>query len=136
MIGIVLVTHGELAATLANTVELVIGTQEYLEPVCLNAFEGLEDLKAKVKEAIEKAGRASEGKGLVFTDMFGGSTTNVSMQFLSDKVEILTGVNLPMLLEALLLRSGIESAHALAKDVSEKAKKSIIPISEIHKSCQ
>ncbi|MEI7904042.1 MAG: PTS sugar transporter subunit IIA [Candidatus Firestonebacteria bacterium] len=136
MIGIVIVTHGELAATLAKTVELVIGEQESLEPVCLNAFEGLEDLKAKVDGAIKAAGKNSDGRVLVFTDMFGGSTTNVSLQFLSEKVEILAGVNLPMLLEALLLRNGIESSHALAKDVSEKAKKSIIPLSEMHKPWQ
>ncbi len=136
MIGIVVVTHGDLACAMVKTVELVIGPQAALEPVCLNAFEGLDDLKAKVSEAIAKAGKESDGNVLIFTDMFGGSTTNVSLQFISEKVEILTGINLPMLLEALLLREALKDPRALAKDVSEKAKKSIIPMSEIQKTWQ
>ena len=68
--------------------------------------------------------------------MFGGSTTNVSLQFISEKVEILTGINLPMLLESLLLRESLRDPRALAKDVAEKAKKSIIPMSEIQKTWQ
>ena len=87
MIGIVVVTHGDLACAMVKTVELVIGPQAALEPVCLNAFEGLDDLKAKVSEAIAKAGKESGGNVLIFTDMFGGSTTNVSLQFISEKVE-------------------------------------------------
>jgi PTS system mannose-specific IIA component len=131
MIGIVIVTHSDLSTALIKTAEMIVGAQENLVAVCLNASEGLDDLKDKVKKAID-ATNSKEGV-LIFTDMFGGSTSIISSYFISKTVEVVTGVNLPMLLEAIISRTKIDNVKDLAKIIVEKSKKSIIAVSEIHK---
>lgn len=135
MVGIVIVTHSNLSESLIKTAEMIVGIQENLLAVSLDASEGLDDLKDKVKKAIDKVS-SSEGV-LIFTDMFGGSTSIVSSYFLpSGNIEVITGVNLPMLLESILARTKINDVKSLSKDIIEKGKKSIISISDIHKICQ
>jgi PTS system mannose-specific IIA component len=113
---------------------MIIGTQQKLAAVSLNASEGLDDLKEKVKQAIENV---NSDKGvLIFTDMYGGSTSIVSSYFLSETVDVLTGINLPMLLEAVLHRERSANVKQLAKLVVEKSRNSIVSMSELHKSCQ
>ncbi|MFH1824678.1 MAG: PTS sugar transporter subunit IIA [Candidatus Firestonebacteria bacterium] len=131
MIGIVVVTHGSLSETLIKTAEMIVGAQQNLIAVCFHSSEGLDDLKDKVKKAID-ATHSNEGV-IVFTDMFGGSTSIISSYFISKTVEVITGVNLPMLLETILSRENVDNIKDLVKLVIEKSKKSIIAISEIHK---
>ena len=134
MIGMVIVTHGNFSEALLKTAEMIIGPQEKVAAVALNASEGLEDLKAKIQVAVEKV-MCDKGV-IIFTDMFGGSPSNVSVGFLSDKVEVITGVNLPVLLESAMLRESAETLHKFAKEMLDKTKKTMVIMSEIHKTCR
>ncbi|MEI6846090.1 MAG: PTS mannose transporter subunit IID, partial [Candidatus Firestonebacteria bacterium] len=98
--------------------------------------EGLDDLKEKMKQAVEKL-NSPEGV-LILADMFGGSAANVSAGFLAvnNKVGVVTGVNLPMLLESMLSRVAYTDAKLLAKHIAEKSKGSIINMGDIHKLCR
>ena len=103
MVGIVIVTHGHLAEHFIKTSEMIMGKQENLIPVNLMPEDGLVDLRQKVLLAVEKV-RTPRGV-LILTDIFGGSPTNASTHLtLSNNVKVVTGINLPMLLEVLTNR--------------------------------
>lgn len=103
VIGLVLVSHGELAPTLLEVASQIIGPIEAAIPVAVARHESLADVEERVRDAIRKAHR---GHGvLVLADVFGGSATNVAVQLMGDLaselvVEVLAGVNLPMVLKA------------------------------------
>ena len=103
MIGILVVTHGNLAKELINTAELIVGKQEQVETLgfCLN--DSVIDLQQKIREKYEAL---DQGDGvLVLTDIFGGSPSNSVAIALRDKnYQCVTGVNLPMMIDALLSR--------------------------------
>ena len=103
MIGIVIVTHGKFGAELLKSAELIIGKQKNVVTLGLEHGDSIEDLQKQVKTAIEQL---DEGDGvLVLTDLFGGSPSNVAatnMEHLN--FYSLTGVNLPLLIEALSMR--------------------------------
>ncbi len=135
MIGIIIVSHGTLSEALLNTSEMILGKQEKITAIPLIASQGLDDLKAKLREAVEAL--ASKEGVLILADMFGGSAANVSAGFLASyKVEVLTGVNLPMLLEAMLSRAAYTEVKQLAKYLAEKSRGAIINIGDIHKTCR
>jgi PTS system mannose-specific IIA component len=96
MIGVVVATHGKLAEELIRTAETVVGKIELIEPVSIVATSP--DVRADLKAAIHKV---DQGQGvLLLTDIFGGSPTNLCLSFLTERqVEVVTGVNLPMLLQ-------------------------------------
>ena len=96
MIGIVVVTHGRLAEELVNAARQIVGEVPAIAAVSL----GWGDDVAAAREAIERGLAEAGGEALVLTDMFGGTPTNLSLPFLSEKVEIVTGVSLPMLIKA------------------------------------
>src|SRR5262245_26767933 len=103
MIGIVVVTHGSLAGELVNAARTIVGEVEGIRAVSI----GWASDPAAAREAIERAlQEVGAPEALVLTDMFGGTPTNLSLPFLSEKVEIVTGVNLPMLIKATSLREG------------------------------
>jgi len=108
MIGILVVTHGTLAQALVKTAELIIGKQKKVRAVVIKRFEGLEDLEKKIAGEVASL---NTGRGvLVLTDMSGGSTCLVSLALAKKySLAVVTGVNLPMLLEAVLHRD----RHAL-----------------------
>ncbi|MDR1298466.1 MAG: PTS sugar transporter subunit IIA [Deltaproteobacteria bacterium] len=125
MIGIVIVTHGQLGAELLRAAELMIGGQ----PKCQTVAIEMNISPDYLSDLIGKAVKLQEGgQGvLILTDMFGGTPSNISLSFHEDgKVEVLTGANLPMLLRALDLRetAGMTLAK-LAAAVTEYARKSI-----------
>lgn len=102
--GIVIVAHGHLAEHFIKTSEMITGKQEKLIPVSLMPEDGLGDLRKKVLSAVEHV-RTSHGV-LILTDIFCGSPTNASTPLtLSKDIKIVTGVNLPMLLEVLVNRT-------------------------------
>lgn len=123
MIGILLVTHGRLAEELRAAAITIQPGLERIVAVALEWSETGEDAREKIRKGL---GQAEEGDGVVIlTDMFGGTPTNLTLPFLSkDKVEIVTGVNLPMVLKcASLQRSGrpvTEVAH-VAKDRGQRS---------------
>jgi len=103
VIGIVVVTHGQLARELVAAAEMIIGEIPNVTAVSIGWHESPDDAQREIEEAI---GRADSGKGtVVLTDMFGGTPSNLSMTFLEKgRVEVVTGVNLPMLIRLASLR--------------------------------
>lgn len=98
LIGLVIVTHGKLAIELRNATEHVVGPQENMETVCIGPDDDMERRRDDIRAAIK---RVSGDKGaILLTDMFGGTPSNLAISMLSrDKVEVVAGVNLPMLIK-------------------------------------
>jgi PTS system mannose-specific IIA component len=98
MIGVVVVTHGQLATELLNAAETIVGDLPRFAAVSIGWHDDTEDARAEIEQAIA---RVEEGAGvLILTDMFGGTASNLAMSFLAPgKVEVITGVNLPMLIK-------------------------------------
>lgn len=132
MIGILVISHGRLAEELlaaARTIEPALLDQA--RSLTLEWNVELEEARADIGKAIEEL---DTGEGvIVLTDMFGGTPTNLSLGFLdSARSEVITGVNLPMLIKlATLRRLEGETLRTLAKVVAEKGQKSIYVVSEI-----
>ncbi len=141
MIGVVIVTHGGLATEFKKVAELIIGEQEQLTAVALGADESMESMKKRIGDAI--AG-AETGTGvLVLTDMFGGTPSNLSLPFHKEgKVEVVMGLNLPMLLKIASGRAEPDEPEPgkpiglaqLASMVSEYGKKNIQAATDILRS--
>jgi mannose PTS system EIIA component len=126
MIGIVVVTHGALAGELVNATRTIVGDIPAIAAVSI----GWTDDMGSAREAIERAmAEVGGGEVLILTDMFGGTPTNVSLPFLSPKVEIVTGVNLPMLIKLTTLREG--ELVEVARVIREQGKGAIYVASEI-----
>lgn len=104
MIGIIIITHGNLATEFKNTAQMIMGNIENIEAIDFLKKESVETLETKLKEKIAKF-KDAEGI-IIFTDIFGGSCLNVAASFLGHKsVEIIAGINLPLLLETINLRA-------------------------------
>jgi PTS system mannose-specific IIA component len=126
MIGIVVVTHGQLAAELVNAARQIVGEIPRIAAVSI----GWADDMAVAREAIERAlAEVADTAVLVLTDMFGGTPTNVMLPFLSDRVEIVTGVNLPMLIKLTGLREG--DLLEVARVIRDQGKGAIYVASEV-----
>ena len=99
MIGVLITTHGNLGNELIKSAELIKGPLDDILHVCVDQAKNVEDLKKEISNAIKKL---DKGKGvLVLTDLFGGTPSNISLSFMKEgKVEVLTGVNLPMVLKS------------------------------------
>jgi PTS system mannose-specific IIA component len=126
VIGIVVVTHGNLAAELVSAARTIVGELPGVAAVSI----GWADDMGAAHQAIERALSEVGGEArLILTDMFGGTPTNISLPFLSAQVEIVTGVNLPMLIKASGLREG--ELREVARVVREQGRRSIDVASEI-----
>jgi PTS system mannose-specific IIA component len=126
MIGIVVVTHGRVAEELVNATRTIVGDVPAIAAVSI----GWSDDPAAAAAAIQR-GLVAAGGGdvLVLTDMFGGTPTNLSLPFLSEHVEIVTGVNLPMLIKASALREG--ALADVARAVRDQGKGAINMASDV-----
>jgi PTS system mannose-specific IIA component len=115
MIGVVVVTHGQLATELVNATETIVGDQPTFAAVSIGWHEDVTDAREEIAAAIARV-RGADGVVIV-TDMFGGTPSNLGMTFLEpDSVEVVTGVNLPMLIKAASLldqRNLMEVARSL-----------------------
>lgn len=121
MLGIVLVTHGNLASEFAAAAEHVVGPQEHMKAICIHPESDMEKMRA----AIIKAARdVDQGKGVVLlTDMFGGTPSNLAISVMdSQKVEVIAGVNLPMLIKLISLRrsESLKEATLQAQEAGRK----------------
>jgi PTS system mannose-specific IIA component len=113
MVGLVVATHGRLAEELLRTAEGIVGALEQCEAVSVGAGVSMEDARAHLGEAVKRVDR---GDGvLVLTDMFGGTPANLALTFLDEKVEVITGVNLPMIVKLATARSGDLGLRAAAE---------------------
>ncbi len=121
MIGLVLVTHGRLAREFIHALEHVVGKQERLEAVCIGPEDRMEVRRNDIAEAI---GRVEAGMGvIVLTDMFGGTPSNLAISLLEEgKVEVVAGLNLPMLVKLARVRKdcNLHKAAAAAQDAGRK----------------
>src|SRR5688572_22398552 len=111
MIGLVLVTHGQLATEFRAALEHVVGQQEALETVSIGPEDDMEERRRDIVSAVE---RVNDGSGVILlTDMFGGTPSNLAISVMeAGRVEVLAGVNLPMLIKLASVRG--ENAIALA----------------------
>jgi PTS system mannose-specific IIA component len=98
MIGVVVITHGQLAAELVNGAETIVGDLPHVTAVSIGWHEDTEGARGEIERAMTRVPR--EDGVLILTDMFGGTPSNLAMTFLTEgKVEVVTGVNLPMLIK-------------------------------------
>jgi len=114
MIGLVLVTHGRLAAEFRAAMEHVVGPQEQLEAISIGPDDDMEQRRADILQAVE---RADSGSGVILlTDMFGGTPSNLAISVMDNaNVEVIAGVNLPMLIKLASVRGEVELADAIAQ---------------------
>ena len=124
MIGIVIVTHCQLGEALIGAAEFIIGSQpESLESVSIDLNESAEKLRNKISQGIKNV-KGQEGV-LILTDMFGGTPSNLSYSFLEEgRIEVLSGVNLPILIQAASMRNKM-NLDELAANLESFGKKSI-----------
>ena len=112
MIGLVLVTHGQLAAEFRHAVEHVVGPQDNFETVAIGADD---DMEQRRRDIVDAVGRVDTGTGvIVLTDMFGGTPSNLAISVMeSGRTEVIAGMNLPMLIKLSSVRKGDNMAAAL-----------------------
>ena len=124
MIGIVIVTHSQLGDALIGAAEFIIGSRpESIESVSIDLSENAEKLRGKIDRGIKKV-MGQEGV-IILTDMFGGTPSNLSYSFLEEgHIEVLSGVNLPILIQAVNRRKKME-LDQLAANLEAFGKKSI-----------
>jgi mannose PTS system EIIA component len=124
MTGILVVTHANLASTLIETLELILGKeQKNLHPISIDIKEDPDLLRKKIKQGIAKV--MTDNGVLIFTDMFGGTPSNLAYSFLEEgKVEVISGVNLPLLLKAVTARKKMDM-DTLTTSLVEHGKRSI-----------
>jgi mannose PTS system EIIA component len=123
MIGVVVIAHFNLAREMVAATELIVGKQERFEYVDIFPDEDVEKIKKMVVDSLK---RVDSGDGiLVLTDMFGGTPSNISLSFLEEgKVEVVTGVNLPMLIKLVTYRQN-KTLSELANFISQYGRKNI-----------
>lgn len=126
MVGVIVITHCNLAEEFLRATRLIVGEDKALEGIeglSVQPTEMNEDLRMRISSAIRKVDR---GDGvLILTDMFGGTPSNLSLSFLKDEeVEVVTGVNLPMMVALGNYRKG-KSLHKLAEYISSYGRKHI-----------
>ena len=125
MVGIVIVTHSQLGDALIDAAEFILGTRpDTMISVSINLKENVDKLHKKISEGIKEVDR---NKGiLILTDMFGGTPSNLSYSFLEEgKVEVISGVNLPILIKAVDFQKKEMDLCDLAKHLEAFGKKSI-----------
>jgi PTS system mannose-specific IIA component len=117
MVGIVIVSHLNLAAEVLKTAELIVGKIEGAKALSLDPKKDVEILRREIKDALKKV---NSGDGvIILTDMFGGTPSNLAMSFLGQEVEVVSGVNLPMIIKIAMEREGKD-----LKELALKAKES------------
>lgn len=126
MIGIVVVTHGSLANELVNAARQIVGEIPAIRAVSIGWADDVGVAREAIERALQEVGGA---EALVLTDMFGGTPTNLSLPYLSERIEIVTGVSLPMLIKATSLREG--QLREIARVVRDQGRDAIYVASEV-----
>lgn len=121
MIGLVLVTHGRLAEEFRHALEHIVGAQNSIEAICIGADDQMEVRRKDIAEAVK---RVDTGAGvMILTDMFGGTPSNLAISLLElGKIEVVAGLNLPMLVKLARIRkeANLEKAAIAAQDAGRK----------------
>lgn len=123
MIGGIIVSHGKLGEELLNALTIILGEVSNIEAISIGWYDDVEDSKRKINQSLK---RVDQKNGvLIFTDMFGGTPSNLSFTFQKEgQVEIITGVNLPMLIKFVSLQRS-NNLKDVARKVVEQGKKNI-----------
>lgn len=130
MIGALIVTHGRLAYELLKAAQQIEADIEGIEAVPLEWNDSVDDAREKIRQGLERLG--PDRGVIIFTDMFGGTPSNISLSFLEKgRVEIVTGVNLPMIVKFASLQQEAKDVASLAHVISEKGCKAIRVASDL-----
>jgi PTS system mannose-specific IIA component len=129
MIGVIITTHGNLGSELIKAAELIKGKLEGVSYVSVDQTNGMEEIKKQISSSIKKL---EQGQGvLILTDLFGGTPSNISLSFLKEgKLEVVTGVNLPMMLKLYDKRQEM-NLQDFALYIKDYGKKNIYLASEV-----
>ena len=129
-LGVVVVTHGQLAAELMNSAEMIVGDLPHMAAVSMGWHDDVDQARQDIGKAIERV-RASAGGSdgepasvLVLTDLFGGTPANLGVTFVGPHVEVITGVNLPMLIKLARPPQHMDLA-ALAREIRDDGRNAI-----------
>jgi PTS system mannose-specific IIA component len=132
MIGVVVVTHGQLATELLNAAETIVGDLPQFAAVSIGWHDDVDDAREEIRQAIARV-QGPEGV-LILTDMFGGTPSNLGLTFLeADRVEVITGVNLPMLIK-LAGATKASNLLAVARTMREEGRNAIWIASDLLRS--
>jgi PTS system mannose-specific IIA component len=128
-IGVVVVTHGQLASELLNAAEMIVGDLPQFAAVSIGWHDDVNDAREEIRRAVE---RVQGGEGvLILTDMFGGTPSNLGVTLLeAGRVEVITGVNLPMLIKLARLQRPADLLEA-ARDMREHGRNAIRVASDL-----
>ena len=130
MITALIVSHGNLAHELLNAAQRIESAIHGIEAVPLEWNDTVDDAREKIRKALERVD--TDNGVIIFTDMFGGTPSNISLSFLDrGHVEIVTGVNLPMVVKFASLQSQAQDVATLAHLISEKGSKAIRVASDL-----
>lgn len=128
LIGIIIISHCNLAAEMVRVAELIVGPLPNCRTICFDVPQNVEDMTKQLRKAIKEV---DQGIGvLILTDLFGGTPANIALAFLSPEVEIVCGVNLPMLLRLAGSRTS-KSLKDTAAMIKEYGKRHISLASEV-----
>jgi PTS system mannose-specific IIA component len=137
-LGIVVVTHGQLATELVNSAEMIVGDLPHFAAVSIGWHEDVDRAREGIATAIDRVSVPAEATGgergnvLVLTDMFGGTPANLAVTFVSEHVEVITGVNLPMLIK-LARPQHFTDLASLAREMQEHGRSAIWVASDLLK---
>ena len=124
----VIVSHGQLATELLAAAEMIIGHVAHIAAISIGWQDDVEAARDEVERAVT---RVSQGRGvLLLTDMFGGTPTNIAAMFIADEVEVVTGVNLPMVIK-LATQTSEEPLHDVARRVRDQGREAIYLAGEL-----
>jgi PTS system mannose-specific IIA component len=123
MIPCVVITHGQLANEMVASAEMIVGEIEHITPLCLGWKDDVNESREEIAGVLESL--ILDRGAIIMTDMFGGTPSNLAISFLGEKkVEVLTGVNLPMIIKA-ANQAKDETLTSLAEKICDKGKSSI-----------
>lgn len=129
MIGGIIVCHGKMAEELLHALTIILGEAPNIEAISIGWYDDVEDSKKKINQSLRRVDQ--KNGAIIFTDMFGGTPSNLSFSFLKDnRVEIITGVNLPMLIKFVSLQRS-NSLKEVARKVVDQGKKNIHLVSAL-----
>jgi PTS system mannose-specific IIA component len=137
-LGIVVVTHGQLATELVNSAEMVVGDLPHFAAVSIGWHEDVDHAREGIQAAIARVGVSAGGTEeapadvLVLTDLFGGTPANLAVTFVSEHVEVITGVNLPMLIRLARPQKAAD-LPSLAREMWEHGRNAIWVASDLLK---
>jgi len=129
MIGGIIVCHGRMAEELLNALSIILGEAPNIEAISIGWYDDVEDSKRKINRSLKRVDQKSGV--IIFTDMFGGTPSNLSFSFYREnQVEVITGVNLPMLIKFVSLQRS-NNLRDVAKKVVDQGKKNVHLVSAL-----